>query len=82
MRHTYFPNPTDGNDKHSYFAFEWGNALFIGLDPFWSTMQRGASGWDMTLGEAQYRWLNEDAHEQQGGDAFCLHSSSRRRIGP
>lgn len=57
MRHTYFPNPTDGNDKHSYFAFEWGNALFIGLDPFWSTMRRGASGWDMTLGETQYRWL-------------------------
>lgn len=59
MRHTYFPNPTDGNDKHSYFAFEWGNALFIGLDPFWSTMQRGASGWDMTLGEQQYRWLEK-----------------------
>lgn len=57
MRHTYFPNPTDGNDKHSYFAFEWGNALFIGLDPFWATTKRGASGWDMTLGEAQYRWL-------------------------
>lgn len=57
MRHTYFPNPTDGNDKHSHFAFEWGNALFIGLDPFWATTQRGASGWDMTLGEAQYRWL-------------------------
>jgi predicted phosphodiesterase len=56
-RHTYFPNPTNGNDKHSYFAFEWGNALFIGLDPFWATMQRGASGWDMTLGETQYRWL-------------------------
>lgn len=57
MRHTYFPNPTDGNDKHSYFAFEWGNALFIGLDPFWATTERGASGWEMTLGEAQYRWL-------------------------
>jgi len=57
MRQTFFPNPTDGNDKHSYFAFEWGNALFIGLDPFWSTTKRGASGWDMTLGETQYRWL-------------------------
>ncbi|WP_170266558.1 metallophosphoesterase family protein [Brevifollis gellanilyticus] len=57
QRKTYFPNPADGNDKHSYFAFEWGNSLFIGLDPFWSTMQRGASGWDMTLGEAQYHWL-------------------------
>ncbi len=59
QRHTYFPNPTDRNDKHSYFAFEWGNALFIGLDPFWSTSKRGASGWDMTLGETQYRWLTK-----------------------
>jgi predicted phosphodiesterase len=59
QRHTYFPNPTDGNDKHSYFALEWGNALFIGLDPFCSTMQRGASGWDMTLGETQYLWLTK-----------------------
>lgn len=57
MRHSYFPNPTDGNDRHSCFAFEWGNALFIGLDPFWPTTKRGASGWDMTLGETQYRWL-------------------------
>jgi predicted phosphodiesterase len=56
QRHTYFPNPTDGNDKHSHFAFEWGNALFIALDPFWRTTKRGASGWDMTLGETQYRW--------------------------
>ncbi len=57
QRHSYFPNPTDGNDKHSHFAFEWGNALFIGLDPFWASTKRGASGWDMTLGETQYRWL-------------------------
>jgi predicted phosphodiesterase len=59
QRHTYFPNPTDGNDKHSYFAFEWGDALFIGLDPMWPTTERGASGWSMTLGEAQYRWLTK-----------------------
>lgn len=59
QRHTYFPNPTDGNDKHSHFAFEWGNALFIALDPFWPTTKRGASGWDMTLGETQYRWLTK-----------------------
>lgn len=54
MRHTYFPNPTDGNDKHSYFAFDWGDALFIGLDPFWASTKRGADNWGMTLGETQY----------------------------
>lgn len=72
MRHTYFPNPTDGNDKHSFFAFEWGNALFIGLDPFWPTTQRGASGWDMTLGEAQYRWLAKTLEESQAALRFVF----------
>ncbi len=72
MRHTYFPNPTDGNDKHSYFAFEWGNALFIGLDPFWSTMRRGASGWDMTLGETQYRWLAQTLASSKAAMRFVF----------
>ena len=72
MRHTYFPNPTDGNDKHSYFAFEWGNALFIGLDPFWSTMRRGASGWDMTLGETQYRWLSQTLASSKAAMRFVF----------
>jgi predicted phosphodiesterase len=57
MRKKYFPNPADGNDKNSCFAFEWGNALFVGLDPFWASQQRGGDNWSMTLGEAQYRWL-------------------------
>jgi predicted phosphodiesterase len=73
QRHTYFPNPTDGNDKHSYFAFEWGNALFIGLDPFWATTKRGASGWEMTLGEAQYRWLTK---RSPAAKQRCVLSSS------
>lgn len=72
MRHTYFPNPTDGNDKHSYFAFEWGNALFIGLDPFWFTMRRGASGWEMTLGETQYRWLAQTLASSKAAMRFVF----------
>jgi len=58
-RHKFFPNPTDGNDKHSYYAFVWGNALFVALDPFWATMKRGDDNWAATLGETQYRWLTK-----------------------
>ncbi len=58
-RHKFFPNPTNGNDKHSYYAFEWGNALFVALDPFWATMKRGDDNWAATLGETQYRWLTK-----------------------
>ena len=72
MRQKYFPNPTDGNDKNSYFAFEWGNALFIGLDPFWATTKRGASGWDMTLGEAQYRWLTKTLTNSKAAMRFVF----------
>ena len=60
MRHKFFPNPTNGNDKHSYYAFEWGNALFVALDPFWATTKRsGQDNWSATLGETQYRWLTK-----------------------
>jgi predicted phosphodiesterase len=59
MRQKFFPNPTDGNDKHSNYSFEWGNALFVALDPFWATQKRGDDNWSATLGEAQYRWLTK-----------------------
>lgn len=60
MRHRHFPNPTDGNDKSSYYAFEWGSALFVTLDPFWpSTQRKGDDNWSMTLGEPEYQWLTK-----------------------
>jgi hypothetical protein len=57
--------------RGDYYAFEWGNALFIALDPFAYTMRKpyaGSTGgekndetvgnrWDWTLGRAQYLWL-------------------------
>lgn len=73
MRKKYFPNPEpggiySGNAKpeagagllEDFYAFEWGSALFVVLDPFWYTRERkGADNWSMTLGEAQYRWLTK-----------------------
>jgi hypothetical protein len=72
MRTLYFPNPVPddiytGNatpDKtagllEDYYAWEWGGAVFIVLDPYWFTPpSKGTSdNWNTTLGEAQYRWL-------------------------
>ncbi len=73
-RKQLFPNPYPdgfytGNKtevKHigrveDYYAWEWGDALFVALDPFWTTNQRGknkATGnWARTLGKDQYNWL-------------------------
>ena len=72
MRKRYFPNPVpnsfySGNaTQHSqagllqdYYAWEWGDALFVVLDPYWFTQrQRGQSdNWKRTLGAEQYQWL-------------------------
>ncbi|MBL9145869.1 MAG: metallophosphoesterase [Verrucomicrobiaceae bacterium] len=73
MRKKFFPNPEPGGSYtgnstpfenagllQNYFAWEWGNALFIVLDPFWATSKRTSEdNWSMTLGEAQYRWLTK-----------------------
>jgi len=72
MRKRYFPNPvpdrfyTGDVTKHpaagllaDYYAWQWGDALFVVLDPFWNTQQpRGArDNWSRTLGREQYDWL-------------------------
>jgi hypothetical protein len=71
MRKRYFPNPLPndfytGNtvpDPHAgllenYYTWEWGDALFIALDPFWySGRARGGDNWSRTLGTEQYRWF-------------------------
>ncbi|MFH1839652.1 MAG: metallophosphoesterase [Nanoarchaeota archaeon] len=60
LRKKYFPNPTE-NPNEDYYAFKWGNALFIVLnvmsytetDPF---SNHTDETW--TLGETQLNWLN------------------------
>ena len=67
-RKLYYPNPLpdqffSGNTKsenmvglrENYYAWEWGNALFIVLDPYWYTTVKPDWGW--TLGVDQYNWF-------------------------
>jgi hypothetical protein len=58
MRKKYFPNP--GGQLQSYYAWQWGDALYVVLDPFWNS-QRGPrdGGWSWTLGKQQYEWLEK-----------------------
>ncbi len=78
-RKLLYPNPAPddfytGNEdvlpwvglREDYYAFEWGDALFVVLDPFWYTNRspHGGGGfpssgnnWDWTLGYTQYNWL-------------------------
>ncbi|NBW02391.1 MAG: T9SS C-terminal target domain-containing protein [Cytophagia bacterium] len=95
-RKKYFLNPapdnsfyTGDNTNHSlvgirenYYAWTWGDALFIVLDPYWYTALKpdAANGWRWTLGKTQYDWLKSTlegskakfkfvfAHQLIGGD--------------
>ncbi len=68
--------------RQSYYSWQWGDALFMILDPYWHTKTKPDSlnGWRWSLGKAQYDWLkttleNSDAkfkfvfaHQLVGGD--------------
>lgn len=49
-----------GNPQN-YYSFTWGDALFVALDPYRYTMGepyvKDGDPWDWTLGNEQYRWL-------------------------
>ena len=87
MRKRYFPNPVPdgfyaGNAaKHpeagllqNYYAWEWGGALFIVLDPYWSTPRHGGGNdlWSRTLGVEQYQWLERTLETSQARFKFVF----------
>ena len=72
MRKRHYPNPVpddffSGNTNahpqagllQDYYAWTWGSAQFIVLDPFWYPRPSHGrrDGWSLSLGDAQYRWL-------------------------
>jgi hypothetical protein len=75
LRQLYYPNPTpDGfytgstaadpyvGVRDSYYAWKWGDALLVVLDPFWYTSPKPRpddlnNNWGWTLGKEQYNWL-------------------------
>jgi hypothetical protein len=72
QRTRFFPNPLpnrfySGNTTphpvagplQNYYAWTWGDALFVVLDPYWysRSTRGGADPWGMTLGKEQYDWL-------------------------
>ena len=82
-RKLYYPNPYPDSfysgggkeeqfvgQRQSYYAWEWGDALFVVLDPYWYTTTNPKQGaeagnWKWTLGTDQYAWL-KNALETSG----------------
>ncbi len=88
-RRKYFPNPfPDGfytgnkstikplNRLENYYSWEWGDALFIALDPFWYTQKRGGNkvdgNWVRTLGDSQYKWLEKTLADSKAAFKFVF----------
>ena len=81
-RTQYFPLPVPGTfysgDTENvpfigllkdYYAWTWGDALFIVIDPYWHSSvpvdtvvgggNKRSNMWDITLGDAQYKWFQQ-----------------------
>jgi phosphatidylethanolamine-binding protein (PEBP) family uncharacterized protein len=81
-RNLYYPQPAPdgfytGNAEvvpnigllRNYYAWEWGDALFVTIDPYWSSPvavdnvfggdSKTTSRWEITHGDAQYQWLKQ-----------------------
>jgi hypothetical protein len=66
MRTRYFPSVRSNgfysshNDPRNYYAWSWGDATFIVLDPFVGTItqpSRAPNNWAWSLGREPYDWL-------------------------
>jgi hypothetical protein len=68
-------SPINGDHAiEDYYAWQWGDALFVVIDPYWYTTTKPYVGnigggesstpgsgdrWDWTLGPTQYQWLEQ-----------------------
>lgn len=86
-RKKYFINPTPTSFytgdtilhsgigfRENYYAWNWGNSLFIVLDPYWYTKQKPDSlnGWRWSLGKVQYDWLKKTLRESRAEFKFVF----------
>ena len=85
-RKLYYPNPVPDSFytgdtisenfvglREDYYAWEWGDALIIILDPYWHTVTRPDWGW--TLGKDQYDWFKKTISNSKAKYkfVFCHH---------
>ena len=94
-RNRYFPMPApngfytgDAEPLNDYYAWTWGDALFVVLDNYWHSPARvdnplhekpGAHGgnkdrdwWGITIGDAQYRWLKQTLEQSKAKYKFVF----------
>ena len=87
-RKYYYPNPFPGNFysgnttvepydigyPENYYAWTWGDALFVVLDVYRNQCDTSAKplGWNWTLGKSQYDWLKKTLEESNSQYKFVF----------
>ena len=65
--------------QKNYYAWTWGDALFIVLDVYRTechdTLVAKPQGWNWTLGQSQYNWLLNTFTKQYSALQICLRAS-------
>jgi hypothetical protein len=66
----------------NYYAWTWGDALFVVIDPYWSSpvavdnvfggSDKRLTMWDVTHGDAQYRWLKATLEQSKARYKFVF----------
>ncbi len=69
-----------------YYAWEWGDALFVVLQPYWNTLTEPSNpseSWYWTLGYEQYKWLGDTLQNSSAKFKFVFshHVSGSSRGG-
>lgn len=97
-RNAYYPQPAPDSfytgdadpvefigPLRDYYAWEWGDALFVVIDPYWHSPQTvdnqfGAGHapkdqrdlWNVTLGDAQYQWFKQTLENSKAKYKFVF----------
>lgn len=65
-----------------YYAWTWGDALFVTIDPYWHSpvpvdngvadVERSREPWDATIGDVQYEWLRRTLESSRARFKFVF----------
>ena len=74
--------PNIAGPLRNYFAWTWGDALFVAIDPYWGSPvvvdndfyggNKRSDLWDVTHGEAQYQWLKSTLEQSKAKYKFVF----------
>lgn len=83
VRKNHYPNPFpngfySGSNipsnnvglRENYYAWEWGDALFVVIDPYFYTKSK--PGWGWTLGADQYEWFKNTLRKSNSKFKFIF----------